>query len=166
MYWAIPTPILCKEWQLVVGGTVLETHEEKGHEAHPEPFVGGTLKVERIFLNLPTRDDAVSPNLKRFEADAFDGLRRGDRVIAFVNEYDGGYGVIEVPDSNCKIGIKVADWGEPIVGAVEEMIRSGGSTYNTDVRREMLKDAKYAETWRPYSHKGIQYLLEGKEYWP
>ena len=166
MYWAIPTPLLCKEWHLVVGGTVLETHEEKGYGAHPEPFIRGTLGVERIFLNLPTRDDVVSPSLKRFKADGFDGLRRGDRVIVFANEYDGGYGIIEVPDSNCKIGIKVADWGEPIVRAVEEMIEKEGSAGNADHRREMLKDAKYAEVWRPYSGKGIAYILEGKEYWP
>ena len=166
MYWATPTPILCQDWHLVVGGTVLETHEEAGYGAHPEPFISGTLTVERIFLNLPTRNYAVSQSLKRFKADGFDGLRRGDKVIVFANEYDGGYGIIAVPDSNCKIGIKVADWGEPIVGAVEEMIRNERASNNEDVRAEMLKDARYAGVWRPYSSKGIAYILEGKEYWP
>jgi len=166
MYWAIPTPILCKEWHLVVGGTVLETHEEEGYGAHPKPFIRGTLEVEKIFLNRPTRDDVVSPSLKRFKADGFDGLRRGDRVIVFANEYDGGYGIIEVPDSNCKIGIKVAGWGDPIVRAVEEMIEKENSTDNADPRREMLKEAAYAEVWRPYSRKGIAYILKDKEYWP
>ena len=165
MYWAIPTPILCKEWRLVVGGTVLETHEEKGYGAHPKSFISGTLEVERVFLNLPTRDDVVSPSLKLFKAQGFDGLRRGDRVIVFVNEYDGGYGLIAVPDSNCKIGIKVADWGEPIVHAVEEMIKKEDSKNNADLRREMLKEAAYAEVWRPYSSKGIAYILEDKNYW-
>jgi hypothetical protein len=166
MYWATPMPILCKDWYLVVGGTVLETHEEAGHGAHPDPFISGTLAVERIFLNLPTRNYAVSQGLKRFKAEGFDGLRRGDKVIVFANEYDGGYGIIAVPDSNCKIGIKVAGWDEPIVGAVEEMIRRERSENNGAIRAEMLKDARYAEIWRPYSSKGIAYLLEGKECWP
>jgi hypothetical protein len=166
MYWAIPQPILCKDWYLVVGGTVLETHKEEGHDAHPRPYVGGTMTVERIFLNLPTRNYAVSPNLKIFMSNAFDGLKRGDKVIVFVNEYDGGYGIISVLDSNCGIGIKVKSWDEPIVGAIEAMIRGGGGGKNIDARKEMLKDANTVKVWRRYSSRGIAYLLEDKDYWP
>jgi hypothetical protein len=92
-------------------------------------------------------------------------LKRGDKVIVFVNEYDGGYGIIETSDSNCNIGIKVASWDEPIVAAIEEMIKSGGAMNNIDARKKLLKDAKQARVWRPYSSKGIAYLLEGKDYW-
>jgi hypothetical protein len=165
MYWALPTPVLCKEWQLVVGGTVLETHHEKGYGAHAEPFTSGTMTVDKLFLNLPTRKDVVSASAKSFKADVFDGLSIGDKVIVFVSEYDGGYGIIEVPDSNCKIGIKVKGWDDPIVSAVEKMIANGETVNNMRARRDMLEDHAYADLWRPYSSKGIAYLLGGEKYW-
>jgi hypothetical protein len=45
------------------------------------------------------------------------------------------------------------------------MIKSGGAMNNIDARKKLLKDAKQARVWRPYSSKGIAYLLEGKDYW-
>jgi hypothetical protein len=123
------------------------------------------MSVDKIFLNLPTRDDVVSSSIKRFKSEVFDGLTAGDKVIVFVNEYDGGYGIIEVPDSNCKIGIKVKGWDDPIVGAVERMVANRETVNSMDARRDMLKDQAYADLWRPYSGKGIDYLLKGEAYW-
>ena len=165
MYWALPTPVLCNEWQLVIGGSVLETHQENGYGAHSQPFTRGTLNVDRVFLNLPTRNDVVSTSVRRVKADVFDGLNVGDKVIVFVSEYDGGYGIVEVPDSNCKMGIKVNRWNDPIVGAVERMTQNHDTVNNMDARRGMLEDPAYADLWRIYSSKGIAYLLRGEEYW-
>jgi hypothetical protein len=165
LYWATPTPILAREWRLVLGGTVVETHPDTAHYGdHKKTFAAGTLRVEKIFLNLPTENYIVSPNVKRFKSDLFDGLKPGDKVIVFAVEYDGGYGLIEVPDSNCKIGIKVDRWSDSIVGAVERMIeRTPEGDWKSIA--EMLGDPAYAEIWRPYSPRGIDHLLEQKDYY-
>lgn len=164
-YWANPVPLLCKEWYVVVGGTVLEKHKTPGYGAHPKPFTEGTLRVERVFISLPTKRQTAPQEMKYFKSDGFEDLKVGDKVIVFVNEYDGGYGIVEAMDSNCKLGIKVRDWNEPIVGAVEKIAADTEMAVHYDKRSEILKARQYANIWRPYSKRGIDYLLKGISWW-
>jgi hypothetical protein len=93
-------------------------------------------------------------SIRKQESDGFEGLKRGDKVLVFVNEYDGGYGIIEAAGSNCKLGIKVRDWDDPIIEAVEAMTRDPQMAKRPDDRIEVLKNPKYAEVWQRFSRKG------------
>ncbi|HEV2864848.1 MAG TPA: hypothetical protein VGX48_27895 [Pyrinomonadaceae bacterium] len=151
MYWATPRPVLCKDWYVVLGGTVVETHREEAPELARQHFAAGTLKVERVFMSLPTEREAAPEGFAYFKSEGFDGLRRGDKVIVFVNEYDGGYGLVEAAGSNSKLGIKVRSWDEPIVEAVAAMTRDAQAAKLPGDRQEALKDPRHAEAWRPFN---------------
>lgn len=153
MYWATPLPVLCKDWYVVIAGTVLEIHQEVVPELAKQRYTAGTLKVDRVLLSLPTEKEAAPLNFVYFKSDGFEGLKRGDKVIVFVNEYDGGYGIIEAAGSNSKLGIKVRNWDDPIVRAVEAITRDARTAKFPGDRVELLKDPEYAKIWRPFSGK-------------
>lgn len=161
-YWSNASPILSTEWQLVVGGTVTELHTRDGFGAHPDPFSCGTLSVEKIFLNLPTEKDVVSAELKTLKGELFDGLKVGDKVIVFITEYDGGFAMIEVADSNCKMGVKVNAWDDAIVKEVEKMTRDAQVVNDFGARLKMLEDPAIEKLWLPFSKDGIAALRERK----
>ena len=154
MYWATPRPVLCKDWYVVIAGTVSETHLKVIPELAKQRFTEGTLKVERVLLSLPTEREAAPANFAYFKSDGFEGLKCGDKVIVFVNEYDGGYGIIEAAGTNSKLGIKVRSWDDPVVGAIEAITRDARMAKYPDDRIELLKDPKYAKIWREFSGKG------------
>jgi hypothetical protein len=158
-YWAPPFPLLCKDWYVVVGGTVLEKHEAPGNTAHENPFIEGTLLVEHVFLRLPTRNQSAPSNMKYFKSAGFDDLEVGEKVIIFVNEYDGGYGIIPTLGSNCRLGIKVNSWEEPIVEAIEAITKHGELVDRK--RDEVLKNPRYIEVWRPYSKLIVNFRPDG-----
>lgn len=151
MYWATPRPVLCKDWHVVLGGTVIETHKETAPELAKQHFTAGTLKVERVFLSLPTEREAAPAGFAYFKSEGFEGLKRGDKVIVFVNEYDGGYGIVEAAGSNSRLGIKVRSWDDTIVEAVAAMTRDAQATKLPGGRQEALKDPRHAEAWRPFN---------------
>jgi len=155
MYWAPERPLLCKDWRVVVAGTVKETHVEKTRDHPVKELTHGTAAIEKILLKKPTpkQEFVTASTLK---SDGFDGLNRGDKVIVFVDEYDGGYGIQPVIGSNCRIGIKVESFDDPIVGAIEKMIE------HLDARHVPLQDNAYAELWRKYSAEGVR-LIQNKE---
>ncbi|HEX8558034.1 MAG TPA: hypothetical protein VF668_08040 [Pyrinomonadaceae bacterium] len=155
MYWATPQPVLCKDWYVVLGGAVVETHREAMPGLTKERHTAGTLRVERVFMSLPTKNEAApGAGVAYFKSEAFDGLKRGDKVIVFVNEYDGGYGIVEAAGSNTKLGIKVRSWDDPIVRAVETLTRDPQAARFPEGRREVLKDPEQAKAWRPFAGKG------------
>jgi hypothetical protein len=154
MYWATPRPILCKDWYVVVAGAVTETHPETIPGLAKERYTMGTLKVERVLLSLPTEREAAPARFAYFKSDGFEGLRRGDKVLVFVNEYDGGYGIIEAAGSNCKLGIRVRGWDDPVVKAVEALTSDAHTAQRPDGRAEVLKNPKYARAFRPFSGRG------------
>ncbi|MEW6736674.1 MAG: hypothetical protein AB1489_35625 [Acidobacteriota bacterium] len=82
---------------------MLETYQETFPDLAREQYIAGTLEIERVLLSLPTREKSAPANFKYFKSDGFEGLKAGDKIIAFVNEYDGGYGIIEASGSNCKL---------------------------------------------------------------
>jgi hypothetical protein len=75
-------------------------------------------------------------------------------VIVFVNEYDGGYGIVETAGSNSKLGIKVRGWDDPVVRAVEALTRDAQAARLPGGRHEILKDPEQAKAWRPFDGKG------------
>lgn len=154
MYWATPLPVLCRDWYVVLGGTVIETHREVIPELAKQRYTAGTLKVERVFLSLPTEKEPAPAGFTYFKSDGFEGLRRGDKVIVFVGEYDGGYGIVEAAGSNSKLGIKVRSWDEPIVKAVEALTRDPQGARLPGDRVEDLRDPARAKVWRPFDGKG------------
>lgn len=157
LYWAGPRSIICGDWKVVLEGTVLETYQQEGHDTHPEPFHMGTLKVERVFLNKPSPQVFFpTPMLKYYRSDAFDDLKVGDRIIVFIQEYDGGYGVTWTLGSNSKLGIKIKSWDDPIVSALEKVVEL---PYNK--RIEFLKThPEEKAVWARFSNRGKKGVLE------
>ena len=72
-----------------------------------------------VLLRLPTRKDSAPATLRYFKSAGFEGLMLGDKVVVFVNEYDGGCGIIEAAGSNRKLGIKLRNWSDAVIGAID-----------------------------------------------
>ena len=157
MYWAPPRTLLHYDWTVVAGGTVAAT-------CGPEPrdfrkLTGCLVKTERVF-----RIDAREPATQRWTRDkqyvdchGAQGLKAGDKVIFFLNEYDGTLAICPVDGSNCNIGIKVSGWDDPAVAAVEALCKS------KDWKRA-LQDKKVQAIWRRFDDIGVDAILQGR-YW-
>jgi len=155
MYWAPRSPVLSKAWYVVFVGTVLEVHPDMGDLPNTR-MIRGTLKIDTVLLRRPARqEEFVSADY--FEAAGFDGLSPGDKVVVFVEEYDGGYGFAAPLQSNCNLGIKVARLDGPVVAAVQQVIRDGVRT--------ALQDPACADVWRRYDGVGVASALSPARPW-
>ena len=150
LYWAPAKPILCQEWYVVLSGTVLEAHDEdlgelRGHGT------AGTMSIERIFLNVPSKKESVPGGAKVFASDLFDGLRTGDKVLVFISEYDGGYGILGAHGSNTRQGIKLDSWDHPIVQMLAEAAGPEGATDRKKFQDAIVSDPRTKEAWAPFN---------------
>ena len=150
LYWAPAKPVLCQEWYVVLSGTVLETHEEdlgelRGHGT------SGTMSIERIFLNVPSRKESVPSGAKVFASDLFDGLKAGDKVLVFVSEYDGGYGILEAHGSNIRQGIRLDSWDHPVVQMLAAASGAEPSTDRKKFQDAIVSDPRTKEVWAPFN---------------
>jgi hypothetical protein len=178
LYWATPGGIAEKNWQAVFGGTVIEVEnvQEKKSDGFPFPrkYVKGAVKVEKIFRNLPDSSEIAVGSVIRSED--FDGLKKGDKVVLFIEEiYEGGFVRIETDGTNSKLGFKVKDWNEPIIAALEKLTPCDKTEvvwveghpedfkvklYNCDEKSRILDDPQIAEIWKRYDPLGFQSLVE------
>ncbi len=159
MFWAPAMPILGRDWLVVAGGTVTRTWEELDEQIDCV-HARGVLRIEKVYL---VREDR--PEVRKqwgqgrttLESAGFDGLKPGDKVIVFVSGYDGGCAIHPALESNCRIGIKVGSWKDPIVAAVRAACGS------KDIR-EVLKQKKHLEAWRFFDRSGAEAALRGRSY--
>ncbi|MBX7220644.1 MAG: hypothetical protein K1Y36_11910 [Blastocatellia bacterium] len=142
MYWAPPQAIPDMDWYLVVAGTVETLHRESVASLPNQLVMVGTLRVKRIFRHLPTRNYPNPQPFDRLRVGGLNGLKPGDNVLLFAIEYDGGYGLLEAAHSNCKIGIKLHNWHDPIVASVERMC----ADYQR--RKEILAETREKAVWQ------------------
>jgi hypothetical protein len=159
MYWAPPRPLLMCDALMVVGGTVVGTWRE-GTGKTPASGVGGLMHVERTFLLREGRGMPAGgwcPGMTYLQSEGFDGLKRGDKLIVFLNSYDDGAAIRPVLGSNCPVGIKLKDWNDPIVPAVKAVCGS------SDVKK-VLADEKHRAAWRRFDPVGVESILTGKHW--
>lgn len=158
MYWAPPAYVLGGSHALVVGGEVIEVHEEQA--ADPQlrgPMIAhATIRVEHVFADVPPVPREGSPAQRyvgepRIRFDGADGLALGDHVIVFAESYDGGYGIVPKRDTGVQVGIRVADWSDPIVAAIRRTLAGTAD----------LRSPADAEPWRRYGEAAIACVLEG-----
>ncbi len=181
LYWAVPRGVAEQDWNAVFGGTVIEVKKESDdpYDKESRKFVSGAIKIEKTFLNLPDTSEISINSIVRSEN--FDGLKKGDKVIIFINgNYEGGYVRIEIDGTNSKLGFKVKDWSEAIVTALEKVAPCSKiettwvEGHPEDFRAKMhdclenrnkiiLDDPQVAEIWKRYDPKGFQYLVELRE---
>jgi hypothetical protein len=159
-YWAEPRPLLSRDWLLVVGGTVACRHIDTGASRDRSYlYPGGILCEKAFYVERDRREpgDWSYPQKYLALSDGLDGLQAGDKVIVFVSEFDGGAVVLPALGSNCRVGIKVDSWDDPIVVAVEKLCRAKDP-------REALKDAKVQQAWRRFDDVGVEATLRGTSY--
>lgn len=153
MYWCEFPLLIDGDWRFVVGGTVLNVRAQPENEDTGYAEVTGVVRIERVFLHRPTPHRQYT-NQSRVTCGGFDGLKPGDKVILFAHEYEDHFGIPKVSGSNCRVGIKVSDWNEPIVGAIEKWIIAGDDAW------DLLDDPAYEATWKPYAAEGIAQIRE------
>ncbi|HEY8559953.1 MAG TPA: hypothetical protein VIL74_06090 [Pyrinomonadaceae bacterium] len=183
LYWATPQGVAGNGWEAVFGGTVVEVENvaEKKSDGFPFPrkYVQGAIKVEKIFRNLPDSTEITVGSVIRSED--FDGLKKGDKVVFFIDDiYEGGYVRVETAGTNSKLGFKVEDWNEPLVAALEKLApcdklrieRVEGHPedfkarlHDCDGDREskILDDPEIADIWKLRDPVGYQSLVEMRE---
>lgn len=175
IYWAVPSTVADSEWNAVFGGTVIKTKQEKeeGLGGHERKFVSGTLKVEKIFLNMPDHIEIKLDSI--FEGESFEHLKKGDKVIVFVNSFfDKEFWIKTIEGTNSAMGFKVKTWNDPIGGVLEKAAPCS-KTKNSWVEghekdfRVKLYDCRAerdkiilenAEIWKRYDPLGLDNLLE------
>lgn len=122
-YWANPREILARDWYLVVVGTVRQT--QVGPEEYLWTPVHGIIDVQEVLYCSPECRRVDKNRLKTLQANGFHELKAGDKVIVFVNEYDGGDGIVPVSGTNCRMGMKLKGWNDPFL----QLVRDTAKTY-------------------------------------
>lgn len=179
LYWAVPRPIAATDWHAVFGGTIVKVKKEKLKYSGDitREFVGGEVKIEKIFLDLP--GGAKISIGEKFYGEDFENLKKGDKVIVFVNGfYERDFVRIKIDGTNSALGLKVKDWNEPIVPLLEK-IAVCGKTKETWVEghqpdfRTTLYDCRSerdkmilenAPIWQRYDPKGVEELIERQKF--
>ncbi len=179
-YWANPRSVAAMPWHAVFGGTVIEVKNDsqKFSRFGDRKFISGALRVEKIFRNLPDSSEITVGSV--IGSEDFDGLKKGDKAIFFVNEiYEGGFVRIEIEGTNSKLGFKVQDWNDPIVAVLEKLAPCDKTTvvwveghpedfkaklHACERESKILDDPQIAEIWKRYDPRGFQSLVEFREF--
>lgn len=179
LYWAVPRPIARTDWHAVFGGTVIKVKKEKQDltEDLSRKIVTGEIQIEKIFLNLPD-GEPFSIN-ERFFGEGFENLKKGDKVIVFVNGfYEKEFVRIAIDGTNSALGLKIKDWNEPIVALLEEIApcekikETTPEGHKKDFRAKLYdcraeRDKMILENaaiWKRYDPKGFAELVEMKKF--
>lgn len=179
LYWAVPRPIADTNWHAVFGGTVVSVKKEKQElsEDLSRKIVTGEIKIEKIFLNLPD-GKPISIN-DQFFGEGFENLKKGDKVIVFINGfYEKEFVRIAIDGTNSALGLKVKDWNEPIVSVLEKIAPCSEIKETTpeghkkdflvklyDCRAERDKMIlENALIWKRYDPKGVAELIEKRKF--
>jgi hypothetical protein len=85
------------------------------------------------------------------EFDGAEGLAIDDRVIVFAEAYDGGYGIVPKNGTGITVGIRVLQWDDPIVGALQRWLAGTAD----------LRKPADADPWRKYGEIAIGCALDG-----
>jgi len=158
MFWAPAQHILGGEYALVLGGTVRDVKKVAADnpETRGEPWVvSARVEVEKTFRSVPLKPEEGSKpesfNKQKFVVvEGANGMSVGDKVIVFGVDYMGTYGALDRTSSNTRVGIKVADWSDPIVGALE-LVLAG----KADLTKKDQIDA-----WSPYGAAAIPCFVD------
>lgn len=160
MYWALPTYVLGAEFAAVVAGEVLAVRTETPGNPElrgPGPIHFATLRIERVFRQGPPKRLPKGPPLpsligrKRIEVEGADGVAVGDKLVVFIESYDGGYGIVPKRGTETPVGIRVGAWTDPIVPAIERWL-AGDADWSKP---------EEVEPWRPYGEAVIRCIREG-----
>lgn len=155
MYWC-ERPLFQKDWYVIVAAELEKIEETPGYGAHPDNFIRGTFRIHEVLQALPTKG-VVFKNASQISTQGCEGLNIGDKVLIFVDEYDGGYGVVPVAGSNCHIGIKIETFDAPIVAAVKTWLTH---EENVHEQAKLLLNPHYTAIWQQYGYMGIDSWLE------
>jgi hypothetical protein len=181
VYWASPRGVAEDDWMAVYGGTVTEVKNEVDDPSDEtsRKFVSGSIRVQKIFRNLPDSSEIAIGSIIRSED--FDGLKKGDKAIVFIQDiYEGGFVRAEIAGANSKLGFKVETWNDPIVTTLEKVapcdkIRIGWvEGHPKDFRAKLhdclqerdqmiLDDPQISEIWKQHDPEGFRTLLEWRE---
>jgi hypothetical protein len=133
-YWANETEILEKDWAGLIFVEVDKVREVdtpdlvRSHDAVAEGRVVDAVKL--------TRKELRSGG--RLECGGATGVRAGDKLIIFLEAYDGGVAVMPVKHSGCGIGLRVPEWDSPLAKAVRVAATEGRAVIAA--RPELLKE--------------------------
>ncbi|HQU93105.1 MAG TPA: hypothetical protein PLK77_12445 [Pyrinomonadaceae bacterium] len=178
VYWATPRGVAEDDWKAVYGGTVTDVKKEVDDPSDEtsRKFVSGSIRVEKIFRNLPDSSEIAIGSIVRSED--FDGLKKGDKAIIFIQDiYENGFVRAEIAGTNSKLGFKVETWNDPIVTALEKVARCGKirigwvEGHPKDFRAKLhdcyqeldqmiLDDPQISEIWKLHDPEGFRRLLE------
>jgi hypothetical protein len=159
MYWALPRYILGDDHALVFGAVVEHTEARPAErpELRGETIHHATLQVERVLHQRapadadPDRPPAPVRSGDLVTTDAAEGVRPGDRVLVFATGYEGSYAILPRLGTTTPLGIVVASWEDPIVGATERWLAGTAD----------LRDEADAAPWRAYGAVAIECVLDG-----
>ena len=106
MYWALPRPVgEGEDAILVIEGQVLELEVRPGEgiARQGELVHEGLVRVDEVRKDLPPRPRGQRPPLRYtgqrlIRTDALEGVAVGDRIVLFIHDYDGGYGIVPASD--------------------------------------------------------------------
>ncbi len=154
---AEPVEVLADRWDVVLAAEVQTTEKKRlWHKAGPER-VGGRLAI-REFLYKNPKDKSIDPQKAKFFklTDGLRGLKAGDKVLVFAIRHDDAYGITPKSGSNCRIGIKVENWNDPIVKATRAACKGPVSLAT------VLKNPKHFEARRRFN-KSIADRIAGNQ---
>ncbi len=78
----------------------------------------------------------------------FDGLSKGDKVLVFLIEYEGGYNIPDYQGSSCNLGVKLKTFYDPIIEAAKRFGIKG-----------LIEEADQS-IWKHYDPQGLAYRLK------
>lgn len=154
IYWC-EMPLLFRDWPVVLSGTVMRVSETKSEngKANPTKMVSGIIKIREIYYKKKTEREDFQKAIY-FQSDGgFEGLKAEDKVIVFVDSFDGGYGPVPASGTNCRLGIKIFDFHDPVIEAVMLWIKA-------EDHAKLVLDKKFAGAWRKYNKAGLDAYIE------
>ncbi len=148
MYWATDIHLIESDCYLVVAGTVIQTQPTR-LPANGEPSVRGLIRVERALMVSPKARVRWGSGFEYISTDGCDGLKPGDHLVVFVDEYDPD-GILPKAGTNTRVGIRIESWDHPVIKAVQALHNDPGA------KAAMLRQPQYRSLWEQIDSAGLK----------
>jgi hypothetical protein len=147
MYWTLPG-ILNNQWYAVFTGTVSDIlyNSKDSNNIAGHKYVYGKLNVNEILLSEKTKTSDFKKS-NYFSSDGFDNFKIKDKVLIFMTEYDGGYGV----PNGCIVKLKT--FNDSIVTSSKKYIKG-------KQKFEIINNPTDMKLWNRYDSTGLKHVSE------
>jgi hypothetical protein len=135
LYWAAEQGFDASDAVVVLTGEVeaLDSREDpSGWPASPNPGERAVIRI-REFLRIDRQAGRhVAPEKwidpakhKWLSAGGAEGLWPGDKLVVRMTEYDGGLGILPQTGGDCRLGVKLSGWEDPVLESIRYAVAEG-----------------------------------------